>query len=147
MKIIKGNLITLAQKGSFDVIMHGCNCFCTMGAGIAKEIKLKFPEAYQTDLETEKGSKEKLGTCSYIEINNLTIVNAYTQFHWRGRGIKVDYEAIKLCFQFIKKQFHGQRIGIPKIGTGLAGGDWNIISKIIKETTENEDITLVEYQP
>ena len=35
MKIIKGNLISLALAGEFEVIIHGCNCFCTMGAGIA----------------------------------------------------------------------------------------------------------------
>ena len=43
---IKGDLIKLAIKGDFDVIIHGCNCFCTMGAGIAKSIKTAFPEAY-----------------------------------------------------------------------------------------------------
>ena len=35
IKYIKGDLIKLAQKGKFDIIAHGCNCFCTMGAGIA----------------------------------------------------------------------------------------------------------------
>jgi len=33
MKTIQGNLIHLAQDGEFDLIVHGCNCFCTMGAG------------------------------------------------------------------------------------------------------------------
>jgi len=39
---IKGNLITLAKKGEFDVIVHGCNCLNVMGAGIAKQIKKTF---------------------------------------------------------------------------------------------------------
>lgn len=38
MKVITGNLIKLAINGDFDVIIHGCNCFCKMGAGIAKQI-------------------------------------------------------------------------------------------------------------
>ena len=33
MKTIQGNLIHSAQAGEFDLIVHGCNCFCTMGAG------------------------------------------------------------------------------------------------------------------
>jgi len=33
MKAIKHNLIHLAHNGEFDLIVHGCNCFCTMGAG------------------------------------------------------------------------------------------------------------------
>ena len=34
-KEIEGNLISLALAGNFDVIAHGCNCFCTMQSGIA----------------------------------------------------------------------------------------------------------------
>ena len=41
MNKIKGDLIKFAINGKFDVIIHGCNCFCTMGAGIAKTIKEK----------------------------------------------------------------------------------------------------------
>ena len=45
MKIIEGDLIQLALDGEFDLIIHGCNCFCSMGAGIAKSIREIFPEA------------------------------------------------------------------------------------------------------
>ena len=31
MKTIKGNLITMAKEGKFDVIVHGCNCYHVMG--------------------------------------------------------------------------------------------------------------------
>lgn len=33
MKYIIGDLLKLADDGQFDVIVHGCNCFNTMGAG------------------------------------------------------------------------------------------------------------------
>ena len=39
MKTIHGNLIHVAQNCEFDLIVHGCNCFCAMGEGIAKGIK------------------------------------------------------------------------------------------------------------
>ena len=45
MKTIKGDLIKLAQDGEFDVIVHGCNCMCTMSAGIAKQIKIIFSKS------------------------------------------------------------------------------------------------------
>ncbi|MBU8850049.1 MAG: macro domain-containing protein, partial [Desulfobacterales bacterium] len=79
MNILKGDLIQFALTGRFDVIIHGCNCFCSMGAGIAKMIRDNFPEAYQADLKTGMGDKKKLGTYSMarIERNNniFTIVN------------------------------------------------------------------------
>ena len=100
MHKLKGDLIKLALKGDFDVIVHGCNCFCTMGAGIAKAIKSTFPTAYQADLKTVKGDRSKLGSYSMATIENnghkITVVNAYTQYHYGGPGNKADYNAIRV---------------------------------------------------
>jgi O-acetyl-ADP-ribose deacetylase (regulator of RNase III) len=145
-----GNLIDKALNLEFDVIIHGCNCQCTMGAGIAKTIRQKFPEAYTADLQTTAGDRAKLGTISYAEVwmdqKKLTVVNAYTQFEWRGPGIKVDYGAVRSAFQLIKKQFTGMRMGYPKIGAGLAGGDWQVISQIIDEELAGENHVYVAFE-
>lgn len=148
MKIIEGDLIELSLNNKFDVIIHGCNCYCMMGAGIAKQIKHKFPEAYKVDLLTMVGNARKLGSFSYVKTiqnkNHLIIVNAYTQFKYWGRHVKTDYKAIKEVFKRIRLKFSGKRIGYPMIGAGLGGGDWNIISKIINEELEGENHTLVK---
>jgi O-acetyl-ADP-ribose deacetylase (regulator of RNase III) len=92
-----------------------------------------------------------LGTCSFSKIEregiDLVVVNAYTQFNYRGPGIKVDYDAVRYCIKWIKENFEGKRIGLPKIGAGLAGGDWERISQIIDEEMAGEDVTLVVYKP
>ena len=151
MKVTEGDLIKNAKEGGFDLIAHGCNCFCTMGAGIAKGIRSEFPEAFEADRITQKGSKEKLGTCSFAKIErdgiNLIVVNAYIQFDYRGRGVKVDYDAVRSCMKWIRENFGGKRIGIPKIGAGLAGGEWEIISQIVDKELTEEDVTLVEFKP
>ncbi len=150
MSILKGDLIQFAQTGRFDVIIHGCNCFCSMGAGIAKQIRDNFPEAYQADLKTQMGDKEKLGTSSQASIKKngtiFTIVNGYTQYDFSGNGTLVNYKAIQKIFARIKKDFANQRIGYPKIGAGLAKGDWEVISKIINKELQGEDHTLVQLK-
>ncbi|MEM6785750.1 MAG: macro domain-containing protein [Bacteroidota bacterium] len=147
MKTAKGDLLRHAQDGHFDVIVHGANCQCTMGAGIAKAIRRQFPEAYEADLATKKGDRSKLGTISTARIERgevaFTVVNGYTQLHWRGRGVKVDYDAVRSVFQHVRRQFTGQRIGYPMIGAGLAGGDWDRIAEIIDDELGGEDHTLV----
>lgn len=151
MKTIKGNLIELAKNGDFDVIVHGCNCFCTMGAGIAKGIKAAFPAAFEADQKTSKGDRSKLGTCTSANIEtsetSFVVVNAYTQFDYRGSGQKVDYNALRSSFRWIKAHYPNERIGLAKIGAGLAGGDWPTIRKIIGEELDGEDVTLVTLQP
>ena len=149
MKTVKGDLIQLALSGKFDVIIHGCNCFCSMGAGIAKQIRETFPIAYQADLETVSGDKKKLGSYSQatlkVKQKPLTIINGYTQYHYAGSMVLADYSAIDCLFARVKMAFSGKTIGYPKIGAGLAGGNWKKISDLIKYRLEGENHTLVEY--
>ena len=65
---ITGDLLSFADRGDFDVIIHGCNCQCQMGAGIALAIKTKYPAAYAADCETGKADRNKLGSFSYAEV-------------------------------------------------------------------------------
>lgn len=150
MKKKQGDLIQMAKNGEFDVILHGCNCMCEMGAGIARAIKDNFPEAYQEDQRTKPGDRSKLGTCTYatckVNDHKVDVVNAYTQFDYKKQKqdeVLVDYEAVRSCLRWIKQNYSGQRIGLPKIGAGLAGGDWERISQIIDEELGDEHVTLV----
>jgi len=150
MKIISGDLIKMGLTGDFDVIVHGCNCFHTMGGGIALTIKKVFPSAFQADKQTEYGDENKLGTYSDTIINNnghyLVVLNAYTQYNYGGNGVNVNYDAIEKVFKQIAKDFNGLRIGYPKIGCGLAGGDWAIVSDIINKSLQYQNHTLVEFK-
>ena len=147
MKEIEGDLIALALAGRFDLIVHGCNCFCAMGAGIALQIRDRFPQVYEADLNTQSGDRSKLGTYSSAQVTEnrtgFTVINGYTQFHFSGQGRLADYGAIEQLFTKLKADFPGVRMGYPKIGAGLAGGNWDTISGIIDTALDGEDHTLV----
>ncbi len=151
MKIIKGNLLGKALDGDFDVIVHGCNCFCAMGGGIAREIRERFPEAEAADNQTQVGDASKLGRYTQAQIVrgvSFTIVNAYTQFTPACHEQRtVDYRAVKEAFAKIAHDFPGKRIAYPMIGAGLAKGDWNVIKGIIRRQLKGFDHTLVVYDP
>ena len=82
MKEVTGNLVTMAESGLLEVIVQGCNCYCTMGKGIAKQFRETFPAAYSADRDTIPGDYNKLGTISYAIMRggSLIVVNAYTQY-------------------------------------------------------------------
>lgn len=153
MKEIKGDLIALFQAGQFDLLIHGCNCFCTWGRGFALQLKKAYPLAYQTDSQTIKGDPKKLGTftVTHIQFPNdpkwRYIINLYSQYDYRGTGVRVDYEALRRGFNSIKSQFSGYQMAYPALGAGLGGGDWTLISQIIDQTLEGEDHTLVTLPP
>ncbi len=164
---IEGNLIEMGLNGDFDVITHGCNCFCKMGAGIAPLFAKNF-FANQFDKESEEyiGDINKLGTIDFeylthtgdsLRISNpndlyvndihVIVVNSYTQYYYGSHpdnnGIPLDYAALILCLKKINKIFGGKSIGLPLIGCGLAGGNWDIVKSIIQEELKDMDVTIV----
>lgn len=148
LRLLEGDLIKLARAGHFDAIAHGCNCFCTMGAGIARAIREAWPETYAADCRTRRGDAGKLGsyTSARVAIEGaraLTVINAYTQYRYGRGGPHVDHAAIASVFKRLNADFAGARIGLPKIGAGLAGGDWERIAAIIEANSSALELTVV----
>jgi O-acetyl-ADP-ribose deacetylase (regulator of RNase III) len=153
---IDGDLLKLALDGNFDVITHGCNCFCTMGSGIAPQFADKFgADKFPKEDEKYKGDINKLGTIDsktvIIDNQQLVVVNSYTQYFYgksyaTSTDLPLNYSALSLCLKKINHLFGGKKIGLPKIGCGLAGGDWDIVKKIIKTELSDCYITIVNYK-
>lgn len=149
---ITGDLIECAQTGMFDVIAHGCNCFCVMGSGIAPQMAEAFGcDKFPLEHSKYRGDINKLGQIDFKPILTharlIWVVNCYSQFNTlAGKNAPLDYEALTLCLRKINLKFRGLKIGLPKIGCGLAGGDWNIVKEIIqRELKDVESITIVFY--
>ena len=157
MKLIKteGDLLQLADVGYFDAIAHGCNCRVMMGAGIASQIKHKYPQAYAADVSYDayfENQKDKLGTFSYTQVpiglrpdhyEIFTLFNLYTQFEG---GANFDKEAFAKCCLHLNKVLAGKTLGLPLIGCGIGGGDWIDVNNIIFNYLNNlKSITIVKY--
>jgi O-acetyl-ADP-ribose deacetylase (regulator of RNase III) len=157
---ITGDIIKLAEGGKFDYILQGCNCFHTMGSGLAGQLVKKYPLVLEADKTTAYGDREKLGkwTSAKISANDsqFTIVNVYTQFFF-GLGTDVfEYDSfdefLKSFGEYLKTRIIRDRkiqVAFPKIGAGLAGGNWTKILQSISNfsvtTSEFVDVTIVNY--
>lgn len=144
---IKGDLLNLADKGEFDIIAHGCNCQKAMGAGIAWAIATKHPIASLVDKRDTRIPIERLGDMSIAHITNVdntafSILNLYTQLM---PGKNLSYEALALCLFKLNIMFAGLRIGLPLIGCGIAGGDWQTIKSMIQKSLTDCDVTIVHF--
>lgn len=144
MKIIykQGDLLACTE----DVIVHGCNAQGVMGSGVAALIRKKYPNAARAYFNMKDNRCLQLGAWSYSKENDgKTIINAITQ-EFYGRNphvVYASYGAIAHVFGNINKwckTYGVKSIAMPKIGAGLANGDWNVIEKII-------EIECVDVQP
>ena len=166
MKIVKGNLIDMAEAGEFDIIVQGCNCHCTMGSGIAREIRERYPQTYMADLSTKQGDYNKLGNYTMAssstkppssfnsDESTFVIINAYTQYNfnknWETKDV-FEYDSFKLILQKLAHEYPISRFGFTMIGMGLAGGNkvkiMDMLAEFSLKIAENGgSFTLVEFE-
>lgn len=144
-----------------DFIIHCCNCFHTMGAGVALSLRQQWPQIYAADKKTNYGDETKLGDFSKAFVNgsnNKTIVvyNLYGQYMYGRTRAHLDYYAVRTGLNNIRNDIEEHTknwvvlpmIAFPEyMGCRNAGGDWDKVYKIITEvfTTNNYILTFHNY--
>jgi O-acetyl-ADP-ribose deacetylase (regulator of RNase III) len=149
-KEINGDLIELALSGQFDAIAHQTNCFGVQGGGISKQFVKRFytnnSDLYILESSKHKGDFNKLGQINGftypLASGPLIVVNLYGQYE---PGANTDYIALQLCLRKLNRVCSGLKVGLPKIGCGIGGGDWDVVSSIIKSEMRDCDVTVVIY--
>lgn len=143
--------ITEIEKG---IICHQVNTQGIMGAGLAKQIKAKFPAAfniYKAACDRAPNLKSLLGSGILVDINkDLQVANLFGQSSIGRRGVHTDYGALQDALEgvFMEAEKSGKHIYIPhKMGAGLGGGNWLTIEKMIEklENLYGFELTICRY--
>jgi len=133
-------------KVESGIICQQVNCMGVMGAGLALQLKQKFPQIFREYIEAYKDGKLTLGTVVLTIIDAgkpLFVANMCAQYLYGRRGCYTNYSAFEECLRHVVKfrnfrQAYLDELDTPiyipyKIGCGLAGGDWSEISKLIEK--------------
>lgn len=131
------------------IIVHVCNDIGAWGKGFVLALSKRFKEPerqFKRWAAGETGQPYALGEVQFVPVHpDLTVANLVGQ-HGIARKSKssatqtpatppVRYDAIRLGLQRVRAQAEATTASIhmPRIGAGLAGGDWNNIQQIIEE--------------
>lgn len=147
IQTVRGDLIQLFKEGKFTSIAHGCNCFHVQGAGIAGQLAGVWPQVSMSDRSTKYGDLKKLGTYSVAKTECGNVLNLYTQYR-PGREDKARlYDSIEKAFEKLNADIVDDNaiLGIPQLGAGIAGGDWDHIQGVIERVSTNINIVVVEW--
>lgn len=152
IKYIEGDILTAKT----DAILQQVNCRGVMGAGLAKQIRTKYPYVYNRYLSLCNEHVTKpyflLGRIQVItppscEYDVPTIVNLFAQDRYGRDRQYTDYDAMRECFRRVNERFAGDSVAIPYgIGCGLAGGDWDIVLNMIEKELTKCDISIYRFQ-
>lgn len=153
IKIIDGDLLQAKE----DIIGHQVNCMGVMGAGLALQIKRKYPKVFKvykelvTEAENANSVRFLLGKSLVVESEGKYIANLFGQYTYGKIGQYTLMNALENALKNLKSFAlqHDLTVALPyNIGAGLAGGDWDEILALIERVFEgNEDIlTLYRYK-
>lgn len=130
-------------------IIHSANCFHTMGSGIARLIREKYPEAYDADLKSgTKGDSHRLGTFSVTHVlkEDKYVFNLYGQYNYGAMARFTSYDAVDRGLRKIEayaQENHLSTLGLPKkMGCMRGGGSWPIVRAIIEDVFKESPIEL-----
>jgi O-acetyl-ADP-ribose deacetylase (regulator of RNase III) len=143
IQIKDGNIL----EQDLFVLAHVVNCQAVMGSGVALGIKQQYPKAFVDYIEFahKTPASQRMGQVNFSAQQNggaMYIANMHAQFNYGYGQRHLNYEAFYKCLEqirdFCKKNENvadvaKYGIGFPyKIGSDRAGGDWEIVAKMIE---------------
>jgi O-acetyl-ADP-ribose deacetylase (regulator of RNase III) len=147
---------TRPQGEGPKVIVHVCNDVGGWGAGFVVAIsrRWKAPEAayreWQRAGNDAAAGPFELGAVQFVEVEPaLWIANLIGQRDVKPAGGEppVRYEAIRQGLAKVAAfaRANGATVHMPRIGAGLAGGDWDRISRIVEEELDAKGVAVTVY--
>ena len=129
---------------------HGFNCQGSMGAGVARTIRARYPEMYEEYRSRCKAEPRRfnLGDCWLWKGNHRPwVFNLGTQEgYWRSRA---SYEAIETSLTEMRRQADAEgitSIAVPRIGVGYGGLSWKKVRASVEAVFGDWDGKLVVYE-
>lgn len=133
------------------LIIHICNNRGGFGKGFALALAEKWPEAkhsYKAWHNFDRGNFQ-LGEARYHFMERyIWVVHMIAQEGYSSPGKPaIRYDALRKCLRRVAgfASVLGASIHCPRIGAGLAGGDWVVIEKMIQEELVDKGFDVFVY--
>lgn len=131
-----GSVFECAETEEIDMIVNTVNCKGVMGAGLALEYKLRYPDMY-ADYERQCNlGNIKIGYLDIFDNNGIKIMNFPTKDHWRMPSeIKWIEKGLLYLYENFK-EMNVESIAFPKLGTNHGGLEWEKVRNLMVKCFE-----------
>jgi O-acetyl-ADP-ribose deacetylase (regulator of RNase III) len=143
---------TQPEGSGHKIIVHICNDIGRWGKGFVLAISKRWKEpekAYRKwYVSPVSDNRVELGKIQPVRVSDdITVINMIAQKGiYKSGGIPpIRYEALRTCLTKAADYASGSAksgatFHMPRIGCGLAGGNWSEIEKIINESLDDYDV-------
>lgn len=128
-----------------DAIVNTVNCVGVMGAGIAKEFKIRYDEMYKDYRKKCENNKIKVGKLAVFRTLDRLIINFPTKKHWKNNSKLEWIEAGLKYFVDHYKKWSISSVAFPQLGTNHGKLNWDDVQPIMERYLKPLDITIEIY--
>lgn len=140
IRYIKGDA-TCPQAKGIKLICHICNDLGGWGKGFVMAISRRWPapeEQYRTWHRNRSKNDFGLGAVQFVQVEpHIWVANMVAQHGMKhgSSGPPIRYQALGECLQKVAAKAAELKATIhtPRIGCGLAGGEWSRVDPLIEE--------------
>jgi len=135
------------------IIVHVCNDIGAWGRGFVVAISRRWPEPERRYRAWHRGEETQpfaLGEVQFVQVaSDIWVANLIGQRDLRTiSGVPpVRYDAIRQGLKQVALEARrlGASVHMPRIGCGLAGGDWKDVGKIVEEELADSGVPVTVY--
>lgn len=135
------------------VIVHVCNDIGAWGRGFVLALSARWLQPEARYHEWWRGNEDipfALGQVQFVPVEpDLWVANLIGQRDIRrARGVPtIRYQAVRVGLARVADFAleRGATVHMPRIGAGLAGGDWAIIERIVVEELGDQGVAVTVY--
>lgn len=122
-----------------NIIAHGVNCRGVFNAGIAQQIRRKFPKAFESYISKYADTGWQCGDVQVVKISqelDKYIANLATQYDYGRNGKYASAIYIEECLNKLIEHSlkRGLSIATVRLGCGLGGLNWEEIQEIFEKS-------------
>lgn len=140
--MIKSTDTTVFNVGA-QTIVNTVNCVGVMGAGLALEFQLRFPEMEKDYVERCQANQVHIGRPYLYRDNGYPwILNFPTKNHWKYPS---QLEWIEQGLQYISLNYQKggiTSIAFPKLGCSNGRLDWDVVRPLMEQYLQDLDIDI-----
>jgi O-acetyl-ADP-ribose deacetylase (regulator of RNase III) len=162
-----GDATQPAGKGEPMIIAHVCNDIGGWGRGFVLSLTQRYPEAEKAyrnwfQMNEVGGDPElvpfRLGRMKIVRVsNNVAVANMIAQHGVSAEnGVPpIRYAALEDCLaelrllaratSFVRNPEKTASVHMPRIGCGLAGGEWSKVEEIINRMMPDVDVYVYDF--
>ena len=155
LSYVRGDATAISGRKQRKILAHCCNNHGRFSAGFVLAVKARWPSVARAYFEWHRDRSTNdfgLGAVQFADADGegVTVANMIGQDGVKGTGSKgppIRYSALGLALDRVGAMASstGASVHMPRIGCGLAGGNWEEVEPLVQAMVDKHGVDAVVY--